>query len=107
MNTLILRFSCIALVGCFCSSCEDKELIQKNEELRLQLSEIEKKADIAEINAGQDPGDQTEALKKVNEELSQTISKLDTLDKEKEAIEKKQAELEKELREYQGKYRIQ
>ncbi len=95
-----------ALACVLFSSCENKELVEKNEELRVKLSELVKKADLAEINAGEDPGDQTEALTKVNAELAQTLSQLEQLDNERDAIEKKQIELEKELRTYKSKYRI-
>jgi len=109
MRPLISHATYIAFaLACFLfTSCEDKALVKKNEDLRLQLSEVEKKADLMEINAGEDPGDQTEALKKVNGELRKALSKLEELDDEKEELEKKQKALEEELRRYQKKYRIQ
>ena len=107
MKSSICYFIVSAFTCFLFSSCEDEELVKKNEELRVQLSELEKKADMAEINAGEDPGDQTEAVKKVNEELNQALSKLEELDNEKTAIEKQQSVAEKELRDYQSKYRIQ
>jgi len=98
----------LALICLFAvTSCEDKVLVKKNEELRLQLSELEKEVDLLKISAGVDPGDQTSALKKVNGELREAMAELESLDNEKEKLEKKHAEVEEELRKYQKKYRIQ
>lgn len=101
------RFLCLALFCFAVTSCEDKALVQKNEDLRLQLSELEKKVDLMEINAGKDPGDQTAALNKVNGELRKALAELKALDDQKAELEKKHRELEEQLRRYQKKYRIQ
>lgn len=89
------------------SSCEDKALIQKNKELRQQLSELDRKVDILEVNAGEDPGDQTKALQTANAELSEAMERLKELDGEKERLEATHMKMEKELRDYKRKYQIQ
>lgn len=81
--------------------------MQKNEDLRVQLNELEKKADLMEISAGENPGDQSAALDKVNVELRSALKELESLDNQKDELEKKHRELEKQLRSYQKKYRIQ
>ncbi|BDS05798.1 hypothetical protein NT6N_08380 [Oceaniferula spumae] len=106
-RTVITRLLCFALAAFALTSCEDKELVKKNEELRLQLSELEKKVDLMEINAGEDPGDQTAALNKTNSELRKAMAELEALDNEKDELEKKHAKMEEELRKYQKEYRIQ
>ena len=101
---------CIVVTFTFLSlaSCEevDEALVKKNQNLRQKLSEIEKKVDILEINAGEDPGDQTVALKKANDELAKALEALKQQDEEKEKLEKAHAKMEKDLRDYQKKYRI-
>ena len=89
------------------SSCEDKALIEKNKELRQQLSELDKKVDILEVNAGEDPGDQTKALQATNAELSEALERLKELDGEKEQLEAAHLKMENELRAYKKKYQIQ
>ena len=98
---IVTAFSVVAI-----SSCEDKELVKKNEELRQRVSELEKKVDLMQINAGENPGDQTAALKKANAELSRVLGELKELDNEKVTLEATRTKLEKELHAYQKKYRI-
>ena len=88
------------------SSCEDKALILKNKDLRQRLSELERKVDILEVDAGEDPGDQTEAIKTANAELSTALKKLKDLDDEKERLEATHLKKEKELRNYKKTYQI-
>lgn len=89
------------------TSCEDKALIQKNKELRQELSGLERKVDLLKLSAGEDPGDQTEAIKVANTELSDALEQIKTLDGEKERIEAAHEKMEKDLREYKKKYQIQ
>lgn len=88
------------------TSCEDKEAIQKNEELRVQIVELEKKIGLMEIEAGEDPGDQSVHLKHANEELAKALKTLESLDDEKTALEEQQKQLVKEFRAYQQKYQV-
>ena len=88
-------------------SCEDKALVQKNEQLRQRVSELEKEVDILKINAGEDPGDQTEAIKATSESLRKTIAKLEELDGEREKLEQIHTAKEKEFRDYQRKYPVE
>lgn len=99
----VLSSLCLLLA----SSCEDKALVKKNQELRERISELEKEVDVLQINAGEDPGDQTEAIEKANKELRQALAELEKLDAEKEQFEADHAKMEKELREYQKKYRVE
>ncbi|MGB0992052.1 MAG: hypothetical protein ACPG32_06240 [Akkermansiaceae bacterium] len=88
-------------------SCgEDEALVKQNEELRVQVSDLESRVAIAEARAGKDPGDQTKALKKTNEELAATLKQLEELDAELEALAKAHREKEKAFRDYQRKYPI-
>ena len=107
MTSSYQLLSALVLACFFFISCEDKELVKKNEELRVKLNETKKQADLMEINAGEDPGDQSGEIAKVNEDLTNTLNKLKELDQQKEAVEEKQRVLEEELRAYQKKYRIQ
>lgn len=88
------------------SSCEDKELVEKNESLRARVNELEKEVDMQKLNAGDDPGDQTEGLELANADLRRALSELERLDEEKTELEESHAKLERELRAYQRKYRI-
>ena len=99
---LILAVSAIVTL----SSCEDKALVQKNEDLRQRVSELEKEVDLKQVNAGENPGDQTSALKQANVNLTKALGDLEKLDDEKVKLEAAHAKLEKELRAYQKKYRI-
>jgi outer membrane murein-binding lipoprotein Lpp len=105
-----LQFICPASLAiasiCLFSSCEDKAMIQKNEELRKQVSELEKEVDLLEINAGDDPGDQTAAIERANTELTTALGELEKLDGEKVKLEDAHTKLEKEFRIYQRKYQI-
>lgn len=98
-------FLLLFAIGSF-SSCEDKALIQKNEELRKRVSELEKEVDILQINAGENPGDQTASIKQANKDLAKALGELEQLDAEKEKLEEAHAKMEKELRDYQRKYQI-
>ncbi|NWK56919.1 hypothetical protein HW115_14945 [Verrucomicrobiaceae bacterium N1E253] len=95
--------ACVLLV----SSCEDEQLVAENQKLRQELSDLEKKVDLLKINAGEDPGDQTAAIKKANEELEQAMETIKRLDEEKAELESKHAAAEKDFRDYQKKYRIE
>lgn len=89
------------------ASCEDKELVRKNEELRQRVAELQKKVDILKIEAGEDPGDQTQEIKRVSEELRKALAKLEELDGERDKLEAVHAAKEKEFREYQRKYPVE
>lgn len=102
----LLRITVVAFAVLSVTSCEDEILVKKNLELRQQLSDLEKKVDILEINAGEDPGDQTLGLKKANAELAKALEDLKRLDAEKEKLEKSRAAMEKDLRDYQKRYKI-
>ena len=88
------------------SSCEDKAMVQKNEELRQRVSELEKEVDILQVNAGENPGDQSSSINRANKELTTALSELEKLDGEKEKLEETHAKMEKDLRDYQRKYQI-
>lgn len=103
---MIFRFALAAICVVAFSSCEDKALIQKNEKLRVEISELEKKVSMLEVEAGEDPGEQTELLKQSNEALRLKMEELEKLDAEKERLESEHVKLEKDFREYQGKYKI-
>jgi len=109
MNLLLDRWLQGVVAVCIVfslASCEDEVLVKKNQDLRQQLSELEKKVDMLEINAGEDPGDQAVELKIVNEAVAKALVQLKEQDEEKEALEKEHAEMEKKLRAYQRKYQI-
>ncbi|MFK7909267.1 MAG: hypothetical protein AB8F34_01555 [Akkermansiaceae bacterium] len=89
------------------TSCEDKALVQKNEQLRQKVNELEKEADIAKLSAGEDPGDQSEAIKTTSTEHQKTLAKLEELDAEREKLEKELVQKEKEFRAYQKKYPVE
>lgn len=88
------------------SSCEDKALTQKNEQLRQRLSELEREVDLLEIGAGENPGDKTQEVKRVNDDLGRALAELEKLDHEKERLETAHAKLEKDFRDYQKKYQL-
>ena len=96
----------MSCVLCTLTSCENKALVQKNQELREQLTDLEKQVSLLQISAGKDPGDQTAALKKANDELVKALEQLEQLDDERESLEESCAKTEKELRAYQKKYTI-
>ncbi len=97
-------FGAVAVVTL--SSCEDKALVQKNEQLRQQVSELEKEVDLLEINAGENPGDQSKAIKQANDELRSALGELEKLDDEKGKLDAAHVKLEKDLRNYQKKYQL-
>jgi cell division protein FtsB len=88
------------------TSCDDDALVAQNQKLRQQLSQLEKEVDLLKINAGEDPGDQSTAIKKSNADLAKALAKLEQLDDERERLETSHAAREKEFRDYQKKYQI-
>ncbi|MDG0993800.1 MAG: hypothetical protein P8O22_03605 [Akkermansiaceae bacterium] len=96
----------LTLVAIF-TSCEDKALVEKNEQLRQRVSELEKEAEILKISAGEDPGDQTNAIKETGDELRKTLIKLEELDAERQKLEQAQTRQEKGFRDYQRKYPVE
>jgi len=103
---MIFRFALAAIFVFACSSCEDKALIQKNEKLRLEISELEKEVSYLEIEAGEDPGDQSAAIEQTNKNLTKALKELEELDDERMEQEQAHTKLEKEFRDYQRKYQI-
>ena len=99
---------CLSLFCLFAlSSCEDKELVKKNEALLNQITELETKIASIEAQVGEDPGDQEANLKHANENLASTLNKLQKLDSKKEQLAAQLATTEKEFQDYQNKYKIQ
>ena len=89
------------------SSCEDKELVKKNEALLNQITELETKIASIEAQVGEDPGDQEANLKQANENLASTLNKIQELDSKKEQLAAQLVTTEKEFQDYQNKYKIQ
>ena len=103
---MIFRFALAAMSLVAFSSCEDKALIQKNEKLRVEVSELEKEVSYLEIQAGEDPGDQSAAIEQTNKNMTKALEELERLDDERVKQEQAHKELEKEFRDYQKKYQI-
>lgn len=89
------------------SSCQDKALVKKNEDLRQQVTELKEKISTLEAQAGEDPGDQTASLNEVNENLLKTLDELKGLDEQKQSLEEKYTQMEKDLEAYKRKYVVQ
>jgi cell division protein FtsB len=103
---LLFRVTLAVVAVVTFSSCEDKALVQENEQLRQRVSELKKEVDLLEINAGENPGDQTHAIKQANDDLGRALAELEKLDDEKEKLETAHVKLEKDLRDYQKKYQL-
>ncbi|MCP5535295.1 MAG: hypothetical protein H7A51_03560 [Akkermansiaceae bacterium] len=88
------------------TSCEDKALVRKNEDLRKQVSELEEQVGLLEMEIGEDPGDQTALISEANSALKKALEQLEQLDNEKMDLEASHEKLEKEFRDYQKKYPI-
>ena len=86
--------------------CEDKALIQKNDDLKVEISELEKELDTLKIEAGEDPGDQSAKLESANESLAAELEKLKALDEQVEKLEAERIKLEEEMLAYKKQYKI-
>lgn len=103
---LLFRVTLAGVAAITFTSCEDKALVQKNEQLRQRVSELEQEVGLLEINAGENPGDQTQAIKQANDDLGRALAELAKLDGEKEKLEASHVKLEKDFRDYQKKYQL-
>lgn len=86
--------------------CEDKALMQKNDDLKVEISELKKELDKLKIEAGEDPGDQSAKLESANVELASELEKLKALDKQVEKLEAERIKLEEEMLAYKKQYKI-
>ena len=86
--------------------CEDKALIQKNDDLKVEISELEKELDTLKIEAGEDPGDQSAKLESANTSLASELEKLKALDEQVEKLEAERIKLEEEMLAYKKQYKI-